>query len=44
MLIMIITIIITFLVYHIGKEVGRDKRTKEILDNIDKLNKKKENE
>ena len=41
---MLTTIIITFLVYHIGKEVGRDKRNKEILENIDKLNKKENDE
>tara|TARA_Y100001963_G_scaffold155164_1_gene245599 strand:+ start:5835 stop:5957 length:123 start_codon:yes stop_codon:yes gene_type:complete len=38
------TIIISYFVYHIGKEVGRKKRTKEILENINKLNKNKDNE
>ena len=41
---MLTTIIVTFFVYHLGKEVGINKRTKEILDNIDKLNKNKDNE
>ena len=41
---MLTTIVICFFVYHVGKEVGRTNRTKEILDNIDKLNKNKDNE
>ena len=36
------TVIICFFIYHIGKEMGKHKRNQEILDNINKLNKKKD--
>ena len=37
---MMTTIIVSYFVYHVGKQVGINKRNKQILDNINKLNKK----
>jgi len=39
-IIMMSTIVVSYLVYHIGKQVGINKRNKQILENINKLNKK----
>ena len=36
---MMTTIIVSYFVYHVGKQVGINKRNKQILDNINKLNK-----
>ena len=38
------TIIVSYFVYHVGKQVGINKRNKQMIDNINKLNKNKDNE
>ena len=36
-IIMMSTIVVSYLVYHIGKQVGINKRNKELLNNINKF-------
>jgi hypothetical protein len=36
-IIMISTIVVSYLVYHIGKQVGINKRNKELLNNVNKF-------
>ena len=43
-IIMMTTIIVSYFVYHVGKQVGINKRNKQMIDNINKLNKNKDNE
>jgi hypothetical protein len=43
-IIMMTTIIVSYFVYHVGKQVGINKRNKELLNNINKFDKEKTDE